>query len=110
MDESMALTKLLVKNCVLKITGLEAFSNGRRKPVDKTINATEQVLVLEMPGDCFKLVVEAAPATQQVLPSGRLGARARSRDPSARSAFHDHVGSVEHMRGKRSDSLHQQFQ
>jgi len=110
MDESMALTKLLVKNCVLKITGLEAFSNGRRKPINKTINAAEQVLVLEMPGDYFKLVVEAAPATQQDLPSRhlgaiagtvveaapttqqdlpswRLGARAGTRDPLARSAL-----------------------
>jgi len=85
-EESMALTKIVVKNCVSKITGLEAFSNGRRKPIDKTIDATDQIAVLEMPGDYFKL---AAEATQKNVPSRRLdkqrpgGAKAGSRDPSA---------------------------
>merc|ERR1712122_186352 len=53
---------------------------ARRKPIDKTIDATGKVLVLEMPGDYFELVVEAAaaPATQQVLPS-RHNPSARSR-------------------------------
>jgi len=82
-DESMALTKLLVKNCKCKIIGLEAFSNGRRKSIDKTIDATGQVWVLEMPGDYFKLVVEAAPGTRQVLPSFSLGASAGVCNPGA---------------------------